>query len=128
MCPATQLAGTWERLELQWELVSGVSLLVCLIYQALPATFRVSLNALLILLCGRYASVTLGQPCSTDSVDYTSPGPTGQEFITTVTRHNCKTPQFFCDLVSHLCEPTKPPGSPCGYDQECQSVRVPTPP
>lgn len=74
-------------------------------------------------LWGRYASVTLGQQCSVDSTDYVSPGPNGQEFITTVIRHNCRTPQLFCNLISNLCEPTKPLGSQCDYDQECQSVR-----
>jgi len=66
----------------------------------------------------------LGQPCSSDSADYVSPGPNGQEFITTVIRHNCRTPQLFCNINSNLCESTKPLGSQCGYDQECQSVRT----
>ncbi|KAF9644893.1 hypothetical protein BDM02DRAFT_3121170 [Thelephora ganbajun] len=68
------------------------------------------------------ASITLGQPCLIDSTDYVSPGPNGQEFVTTVIRHNCRTPQLFCNLVSHICEPTKPPGFQCNHDQECQSV------
>lgn len=85
--------------------------------------FPVLLNGFLVWLRGRFASVALGQPCSVDSTDYVSPGPNGQEFITTVIRHNCRTPQLFCNPASQLCEVTKPLGSKCSYDQECQSVR-----
>ena len=126
VCFTSQLAGTGERLELQWESVSRIYLLVCFISRGFSSRgFTVSLNHSLLWLCRTqsYASAALGQPCSLHSTDYISPGPDGQEFVTTVARHNCKTPQLFCNSESHVCEPTKPLGSQCSYDQECQSVR-----
>ncbi|KAF9777368.1 hypothetical protein BJ322DRAFT_1096974, partial [Thelephora terrestris] len=68
-----------------------------------------------------HANVVLGQPCVLDSSDYISPGPNGQEFVTTITRHNCRTPQLFCNPASNVCESTKPAGSQCDHDQECRS-------
>lgn len=44
-------------------------------------------------------NIVLGQLRSVDSTDYISPGPTGQEFITTVVRHHCRTPQLSCNLI-----------------------------
>ncbi|KAI0773322.1 hypothetical protein BD413DRAFT_472846 [Trametes elegans] len=69
-----------------------------------------------------YANMTLGQPCILDGVTYIDVGPNGEQFSNTVTRHNCQTPQFFCDSGLSVCVPTKVLGSSCSSDQECQSL------
>ncbi|KAI0349555.1 hypothetical protein OH77DRAFT_1507429 [Trametes cingulata] len=69
----------------------------------------------------RYANMTLGQPCVLDGVTYIDIGPNGEKFSNTVTRHNCKTPGFYCDSGVSACVPTKASGDPCGSDQECES-------
>ena len=124
MRPPAQLAGTCERLELQRKPVPGIHLLVCLRPSGSSSRRPGFAQCPSFWLCQSYANVALGQPCSPDSTDYISPGPNGQEFITTITRHNCRTPQLFCNLASLVCEPTKPLGSQCSYDQECRSVRT----
>ncbi|KAI0675798.1 hypothetical protein C8Q78DRAFT_1006622 [Trametes maxima] len=68
-----------------------------------------------------YANMTLGQPCTIDNVTYIDVGPGGEQFSNIVTRHNCATPQFYCDGAMRACVPTKPLGSSCSADQECQS-------
>lgn len=72
----------------------------------------------------RYANMTLGQPCILDDVTYIDMGPNGEQFSNTVTRHNCQTPQFYCDASVKACVPTKTLGTSCITDQECQSVRL----
>lgn len=66
--------------------------------------------------------MTLGQPCILDDVTYIDMGPNGEQFSNTVTRHNCQTPQFYCDAGVKACVPTKTLGTSCITDQECQSV------
>ncbi|CDO69359.1 hypothetical protein BN946_scf184746.g40 [Trametes cinnabarina] len=60
-----------------------------------------------------YANVTLGQTCILDDVTYIDLGPDGEQFSNSVTRHNCKTPQFYCDAGLQVCIPTKSLGVSC---------------
>ncbi|KAI8985566.1 hypothetical protein BD414DRAFT_515365 [Trametes punicea] len=73
-----------------------------------------------------YANMTLGQPCILDDVTYIDVGPDGEQFSNTVTRHNCKAPQFSCDAGLKVCVPTKALGASCSSDQECQSFNCAT--
>ncbi|KAL1941240.1 hypothetical protein VTO73DRAFT_7452 [Trametes versicolor] len=73
-----------------------------------------------------YANMTLGQPCILDDVTYIDMGPNGEQFSNTVTRHNCQTPQFYCDASVKACVPTKTLGTTCITDQECQSFNCAT--
>ncbi|KAI0629332.1 hypothetical protein C8Q77DRAFT_1143400 [Trametes polyzona] len=68
-----------------------------------------------------YANMTLGQACTIDDVTYIDVGPGGEQFSNTVSRHNCVTPQFYCDANLTACVPTKALGAPCASDQECLS-------
>ena len=70
----------------------------------------------------RFANVTLGQACIVDNVTYIDIGPEGQQYSNVVTRDNCRTPQFYCDPISMVCQRTKPIGSPCDGDHQCESV------
>lgn len=74
--------------------------------------------------CGRYANVTLGQPCIADNTTYVDFGLDGQQYTSTITRDNCKSPQFFCDLNGMVCQRTKFVGSACVSDSECTLVRL----
>ena len=72
----------------------------------------------------RYANATLGQRCIIDSVTYIDVGPDDLPIGNIISRHNCRTPQFYCDRDALQCFLTKPIGLPCTLDQECQSVRA----
>lgn len=87
-------------------------------------TFESMVLVLTTFIHDRYANMTLGQPCILDDVTYIDMGPNGEQFSNTVTRHNCQTPQFYCDASVKACVPTKTLGTSCITDQECQSVRL----
>ena len=72
--------------------------------------------------------MTLGQSCITDNTTYIDFAPSGfgeqqQQYTSTVTRDNCRWPYFSCDPAEKVCVPTKPVGSACTTDVECQTVR-----
>lgn len=69
-----------------------------------------------------YANASLGQRCMMDTTTYVDLGPDFKTFANTITRHNCRTPQFYCDTDHLQCLPTKPMGLSCRADQECRSV------
>lgn len=70
----------------------------------------------------RYANATFGQKCIADQTTYIDVGPGGEEFNFTVTRHNCRTPSYFCDPRLLQCVNTKGINESCTSDQDCQSV------
>lgn len=51
-----------------------------------------------------YANITLGQNCIVDNTTYTDTGPNGEQYMFTVTRDNCRSPQFYCDPGSSACQ------------------------
>jgi hypothetical protein len=71
-----------------------------------------------------YANATLGVPCIIDSTVYIGLGPNGEQFSTTVSRDNCKSPGLYCNPTSDACEKTQAIGQACQNDQECQSVSI----
>lgn len=71
----------------------------------------------------RYANVTEGQPCILDQTTYYESGSDGTQFANVITRSNCKTPKFYCDAGRATCQRTRPIGSPCASDFECEQVR-----
>ena len=73
----------------------------------------------------RFANATLGHKCFLDPTTYIQFGPDGQQLNFTVTRHNCRTPQLYCDPDALQCLPVKAIGLSCNSDQECESVSVP---
>ncbi|KAJ7846916.1 hypothetical protein B0H13DRAFT_2406724 [Mycena leptocephala] len=68
-----------------------------------------------------YANVTLGERCLTDDTTYLDVGPSGQQVANTVTRDNCRSPQFYCNPTKLLCENTLALGSLCLTDLQCTS-------
>ncbi|GJE89914.1 hypothetical protein PsYK624_060260 [Phanerochaete sordida] len=68
-----------------------------------------------------WANVTLGQGCVVDDTTYVDTGPNGQQFGNRIVRHNCRTPQLYCDTNALQCFPTKLLGEGCAMDQECRS-------
>ena len=70
----------------------------------------------------RYANITLGQSCIVDNTTYTDTGPNGEQYMFTVMRDNCRSPQFYCDPGSSVCQRTKAVGMACQLDSECEEV------
>ncbi|KAI0080919.1 hypothetical protein K474DRAFT_1636472 [Panus rudis PR-1116 ss-1] len=68
-----------------------------------------------------YANATLGQSCILDSTAYIDIGPDSQHYTNVITRHNCQTPQFYCDPDAKQCMPTLNVGETCVADQECST-------
>ncbi|TFK78224.1 hypothetical protein K466DRAFT_507635, partial [Polyporus arcularius HHB13444] len=64
-----------------------------------------------------YANMTLGQPCILDVTSYADGA-----HNSTVARHNCQTPRFYCHSGFAVCVPTKALGLPCESNEECQSI------
>ncbi|EKM58604.1 uncharacterized protein PHACADRAFT_117686 [Phanerochaete carnosa HHB-10118-sp] len=69
----------------------------------------------------RWANVTLGQGCIVDDTTYVDVGSDGQQSGNRIVRHNCRTPQLYCDTTALQCFSTKLLGSDCTMDQECRS-------
>lgn len=67
-----------------------------------------------------YANITLGQSCIVDNTTYTDTGPNGEQYMFTVTRDNCRSPQFYCDPGSSACQRAKAVGVACQLDSECE--------
>ncbi|KIJ90998.1 hypothetical protein K443DRAFT_115761, partial [Laccaria amethystina LaAM-08-1] len=67
-----------------------------------------------------YANITLGQSCIVDNTTYTDTGPNDEQYMFTVTRDNCRSPQFYCDPGSSVCQRTKAVGMACELDSECE--------
>ena len=68
----------------------------------------------------RYANRTLGQPCVLDIATYTD-----GEYRNIISRHNCRTPRFYCHGEYNMCIPTQRFGEACASAQECRSVGCP---
>ncbi|PIL24682.1 hypothetical protein GSI_12566 [Ganoderma sinense ZZ0214-1] len=66
---------------------------------------------------GRWANRTLGQPCVRDVTVYMDSSGFGNE----ITKHNCRTPRFYCHDQFQVCVPTRGLGVQCGADYECHS-------
>lgn len=69
----------------------------------------------------RFSNVTYGATCISENTTYVDTGFDSQQLSYTVIRDNCR-PQLYCEQSSLTCQWTKVLGSPCLYDQECESV------
>ena len=72
----------------------------------------------------RYANVTLGAPCITDSTSYVGTGPKGKTSSNTVLRDNCISPDLYYNATSNICEKKQAIGLVCQNDLECGSVSL----
>ena len=79
-----------------------------------------SLPFLIFFIC-RYANVSLGASCITENTTYVDEDFNGQPVSITVYRDNCQS-ACYCDLNSLVCEKTKPLGTFCLSDPECELV------
>ncbi|KAI4522153.1 hypothetical protein K525DRAFT_199469 [Schizophyllum commune Loenen D] len=68
----------------------------------------------------RYANATLGQSCVTDNTTYVDLDPDGSQYVTLVSRDNCRTPYYYCDAAQGVCLRSLAPGSSCAADRECE--------
>ena len=70
----------------------------------------------------RYENATFAQPCSVENTTYILLDLAGEQFMTSIIKDNCRTPEFFCDPATMLCEHTKAAGLPCLTDGDCKTV------
>jgi hypothetical protein len=83
----------------------------------------------------RYANATLNQPCIIENTTYVNdlhagnPNGGGEAmYLTTIIKHNCRSPGLFCDpevtdMSGPTCQPTRELKKSCRFDAECTSVR-----
>jgi hypothetical protein len=69
----------------------------------------------------RYANVTLGLPCTLEQTTYYD---NVLQINNLVSRSNCRTPSLYCHPTDLTCESTKPIGSPCSADFECEEASL----
>ncbi|KAL1740853.1 hypothetical protein HDZ31DRAFT_16303, partial [Schizophyllum fasciatum] len=65
-------------------------------------------------------NATLGQPCVVENTTYVDLEPDGAQYVTTISRDNCRTPYFYCGATQGVCLRSLSLGSPCSVDRECE--------
>ncbi|KAI0342610.1 hypothetical protein BDW22DRAFT_1330144 [Trametopsis cervina] len=68
-----------------------------------------------------HPNATLGLACLVDTNNYIFVEANGQDGNNTIIRHNCQTPQLYCDTAALQCVPSKDVGEECTLDMECYS-------